>query len=76
MAFGFWHQQRVTGEAFRGLIVCSGLVMHVWLTITIMYTTLNMMFSVTYVLELRNIIIVYYACHFVPTKVESVVWKL
>ena len=39
-------------------------------------TIQNMILSVTYYLELRNDIIVYYAFHFLPTMVELVVWTI
>ena len=38
--------------------------------------TQNVIFSVTYYLDLRNAIIVYRASHFLPTMVELVVWTL
>ena len=38
------------------------------------YTTPNMIFSVTYYLELRNTITNFCASYFLPTKVELVVW--
>ena len=39
-------------------------------------STLNMTFSVTYYLELHNTIIVYCTSHFLPAKVQLVVWTL
>ena len=39
-------------------------------------TTLNMIFSFTYDLELRNPIIVYYTSHVLPSKIELIVWTL
>jgi hypothetical protein len=60
----------------RKISMCSGLVVHMWLTTITLYTTLNRMFSMTHDLELSNTIIVYNASHFVSTKVESVVWRL
>jgi hypothetical protein len=39
-----------------------------------MKTTLNMIFSVTYYMELHNFITVYCESHFLQTKVESIVW--
>ena len=39
-------------------------------------STLNMIFSATYYLELRNAIIVYCAYHFLQTMVKLVVWTL
>ena len=39
-------------------------------------TTLNLIFSVTYYLELRNAITVNCSSHFLPTKVKLVVWTL
>jgi hypothetical protein len=38
--------------------------------------TQNVIFSVTYYVELRNAITVYCASHFLPTMVELVVWTL
>ena len=35
-----------------------------------------MIFKVTYYLELRTAIIVYFASHFLPTMIELVVWTL
>ena len=39
-------------------------------------TTQNVIFSVTYCLELRNVIIVYCASHFLPTMVDLVICTL
>ena len=38
--------------------------------------TLNIVFSITYYLELYNVVILYCISHFMPTKVELVVWTL
>ena len=39
-------------------------------------STLNMMFRVTYCLELRNAISIYYTSHVLSTNVELVSWTL
>ena len=39
-------------------------------------TTLNMIFSVTYYLEVYNVIYVYCISHILPTNVELVLWTL
>ena len=39
-------------------------------------TTLNIIFSVTYYLELHNAISIYCASHILPTDVKLVVWTL
>jgi hypothetical protein len=35
-----------------------------------------MIFVVTYLLELHNVIISYYRSHFAPTEIKQVVWTL
>ena len=46
------------------------------LAIQLSSATLNMIFSVTYYLELRIVISIYYTSHILPTKVKLVVWTL
>ena len=38
--------------------------------------TLNMIFSVTYYLELHNAISIYCSSHILPTNVELIIWTL
>ena len=42
----------------------------------LIHTTLNIIFSVTYYLELCNAISIYCISHILPTNVKLVVWTL
>ena len=51
------------------LIIINGVVQHGG----VREVTLNMIFSVTYYLELQNAITIFCTSHFLPTKVELIV---
>ena len=46
------------------------------MNIIIQNTTIYMIFSVIYYLELRNATYIYYISHILPTNVKLVVWTL